>query len=322
MKIEKKAYSLVELSIVIIVLATLISGALSFLADSANNAKIKITKDRMEQIYSALGNFLLVNNRLPCPASIIAVKTSNTTYGTEGTAAGTCTAGGGVYASSTSTNLVYGMVPVRTLGLSNEFAEDGFEDKIAYIIDKRFTKATSVPDAGVDSFGTSPSASIITINEIPGSATQTDTSDAIFALISYGSNKNGAFGINSASQNTRSTDSSEMENDISSSNDFNNILISDAANSDIFDDIVFYKTRNIVVSDFNAFTSVPCPATSLSITYGTSGSYSWSQSNYNQVVASTTQCPSGYRVKIQYPTIICGPLGIWRTTVINNCSSS
>ena len=248
--------------------------------------------------------------------------------GAEGscTVAGNCSASGVCNPAAGATNLVYGMVPIRDLNLSDDFAEDGFEDKIAYIVDKRFTKDTVVPDAGVDSFGTSPSTSIITINEIPTTGvTQTNTSDAIFALVSYGGNKSGAFGVNSSTQFTRSSDSTETDNDLDSltAPNFDQDLNFSADSSDTFDDIVFYKTRNAIVSDFDAFLAIPCSGSgnSLSLNYGGFASYSWSQAHYNQIVASDTQCPPDYLIRTNYLTRRCGAFGVWETGIIAPCAN-
>ena len=311
---KKTAFSLIEISIVVLIIAILITGSLSSSISAINNAKVKSTRDRMDEIYKALGNYLLVNGKLPCPASILELKSSSSTYGASIGTEGTCS-GVGVYSSATSgaTNLVYGMVPVRTLGLSNDLAEDGFEDKIAYIVDKNFTGTN---------FGTAASAATMTINEIPGSVTKTITDDAIFALVSYGINKSGAFPINSATQIARSSDASEMTNDLDSAASplFNKILISDAKNSDVFDDLVFYKTRNNLLLDFGALSLVPCQDGVLSLNYGGAANYSFTQGSYNQLVVSTTQCPVGYRSTTNYPTRRCGAFGVWDSVAVNPCT--
>lgn len=320
-KNQKTAFSLIELSIVIIIISILITGSLSASVSAINNARIKVTKDRMAEIYKALGNYLLVNGTLPCPASIIAIKASDASYGTSTGVAGTCVSAGNCSATgvcnpaSGATNLVYGMVPVKTLGLSNDMAEDGFENKIAYIIDQKFTSVN---------FGTTAIATgNMTINEIPGSATQTNTNDAIFALVSYGPNKAGAFASNAATQNVRSVDSSEMTNDLDdlTNPNFDNTLIADAKNSDLFDDIVFFKTRNALVLDFNAFSTIYCLAGNLTLNYGGAASYSFPQGSYDQVVTSTTICPAGYRTTTQYPTRRCGAFGVWQSFATNPCTA-
>jgi prepilin-type N-terminal cleavage/methylation domain-containing protein len=247
MKRAKSGFSLVELSVAVMVLSVVIVGVLSVATSRGSNDKIKLTNDRIAIIYKALGDYVLVNKRLPCPASIKAIKTSDTTYGNEGTAAGTCTAGSGVYLSTVSgaTNLVYGMVPVKTLGLSSDMAEDGFGSKIAYIIDKTYTSSTTFTSSGGN----------IIIQKYAAGALSTVSSNAIFALISYGPNKNSAFNSNSNSQNTATTDADEMANDAISFDDsaktaaFTQNLINISERSTSFDDIVFYKSRDNFLMD-------------------------------------------------------------------------
>jgi prepilin-type N-terminal cleavage/methylation domain-containing protein len=306
---KKTAFSLIEISIVVLIIAILITGSLSSSITAINNAKVKSTRESMDEIYKALGYYLLVNGKLPCPASILELKPSSSTYGTSVGTAGTCS-GTGIY---TSTNLVYGMVPVKTLGLSKDLAEDGFEDKIAYIVDRNFTGA---------SFGTATSTATMTIKEITGSITKAITDDAIFALVSYGINKSGAFPINSAAQLARSSDDLERTNDLDSTSSplFDKILISDAKSSEIFDDVVFYKTRNNLLLDFGALSLIPCPAGGLSLNYGIAANYSFDQGSYNQLVVSTTPCPVGYRSTTNYPTRRCGAFGVWDSVAVNPCT--
>ena len=45
----------------------------------------------------------------------------------------------------------------------------------------------------------------------------------------------------------------------------NNVIKVASNNSDIFDDILFYKTRNQLVQDFSAFNLIPCQATTTTI---------------------------------------------------------
>lgn len=319
------AFSLIELSIVILIASILITGALSFSNATMNNTKVKTTRDRMNSLYMALGNYLLTNKKLPCPASLKTIKSSDpANYGTAVGSDGSCT-GTGVYnnSSGANTNLVYGMVPVKALGLSNDMAEDGFGGKIAYLVDNRFTVNDAVSPPG---FGlTTPSSNII-VKETVGGSTGTDTSVAIFALVSYGVNQSGAFSANSNTQNTISSDTDERNNlnDNSSSFDsgvnFDNIIITSSLGGDIFDDIVLFKTKNQMVVDFNAFNLVPCAAVSsgpdLYVVNG--NNITWPQGSYNQIVIANNVCPTGYLGGTTYPTKRCDAFGVWGA-VINPC---
>lgn len=315
----KKAFSLIELSIVIVIVSILVTGALSTSVTAINNAKIKVTEDRISQIYNALGVFLLKNGRLPCPASVLLTKSgTDTSYGAEKGTAGTCAGSStGTYSSTTSTNLVYGAVPFQTLGLPIEMGEDGFESKIAYIVDKRFTSSST--------FGTTTATGIITVLEKPAATSQTSTSDAIFVLVGYGANESGAYPANSASQNTPlSTDTSEQSNDAvvvvsTTTATFTDSFVASSGNSDVFDDVVFYKTRDQMLQDFNAFSLVPCTSASSTGTYyGTS--ITWPIGYYDQNVVATTSCPSGYLQGPSKPTRKCKAFGVWGD-IINPCLS-
>ncbi len=246
----KKAFRLIELSIAIIVISVVITGIMSVVSVNKNNSNIKITNDRIKVINRALGEFVRVNKRLPCPASIKAIKITDATYGVEGTAAGTCNAGTGVYLSTVTgaNKMVYGMIPVKSLGLSNDYGEDGFGSKFAYIIDKTYTTGAT--------FSTS-SGSILIQKYING-AYVSDSNNAIFAIISYGPNKSSSFNANSSSPNIFTSDADERFNgpttlnDDAKTADFSQTLVNSSERSTTFDDIVFYKSRDQFLKDSKA----------------------------------------------------------------------
>lgn len=264
-KKNRQAYSLLELSIVIVIISILISGAMTTAVGNISNAKVKITKDRMKTIHNALGSYVTTNRKLPCPASITELKTGDN-YGQALTSCSSMsTSSGGVYVSSSSSNLLYGMVPVSTLGLAKEIGEDGFEDKIAYVVDKNFTDAANLslfPNFAVPTFSTSTiinTSNNINILEKSGSATITAITNAVFVLVSYGPNKRGAFGINSSTQNPVPTDGDEISNYLAAgSPNFDNSFVGISENSDLFDDIIEYSNPRQLVAAFNLYHLLPC----------------------------------------------------------------
>ena len=347
--IGKKAFSLIELSVVIVILSIMITGLLSIAVNSAANDKIKRSKENMDLIYKALGAYLLENGALPCPAAITSVKSTNKNYGKAGTA-GTCADQNGVYIDSTVSAVAYGMVPIADLGLSSSVAEDGFGNKFTYIVSKGFTDPNlTITTSGFGSIFpatgfTVPTAGFITIRENIGGSFQVNTNDAIFAIISHGGNKTGGFGVNVSNptqvvspidadeQNNYATTFSGSSNGTAVFYNTNNYLSLSAINSDTFDDIILYKARNSMVSDFDALSLIACPATSGS-TVGADNltifatTFSWPVSRYNQIVPSTVQCPVGYQARVKYPTRRCGAFGLWETSpanngVINPCSNT
>jgi len=330
-KINKKAFSLIELSIVIVIISILLSGALSIVTSTTNSSKIKATNNNINEVYNAIKVYLLTNNRLPCPAPITAIKSTSDSYGTTTGTAGNCSVAG-VYTSNEHANLVYGMVPVKDLGLSADMAEDAFGNKLAYIVNKRFT-AGGIAD---NTFG-GDNAGLITIKETTSAmvggaeVNQTNTSSAIFVIISYGSNKLGAFGINSATQNAESADEGESSNYAvpvtATTASLQDTFYSHAGNSDVFDDIVLYRTRDMLVTEAGAFNLIPCPAlsgTSSGVSYvgdnGVTSYMTWSKATYGQIAAADTNCPSGYLQTVAKPTKKCNALGNWQVGVIDPCT--
>ncbi len=246
----KKAFSLIELSIAIIVISVVMTGILSVARVNKNNSNIKITNDRIKVINQALGEFVRANKRLPCPASIKAIKITDATYGAEGNAAGTCTAGTGVYLSTATgaAKMVYGMVPTKTLGLSSDYGEDNFGNKIVYIVDKDYTSSSTFATA----------STVIIGQKYVNDALTNDVTNAIYALVSYGANQSGAFSAKTSNQNAASFDADEMYNYATSFNDaaktanFNQALVKSTERSTVFDDIVYYRSRDDFLKDNNA----------------------------------------------------------------------
>ena len=299
----------------ILIVSILIAGGLTVSVNKINNIKAETSQKRINDIYKALGAYLLANKALPCPAVITESRVSSLVYGR-----GKCDKIG-VYTSTDNANLVYGMVPVKDLDLSSDVAEDGFGSKFAYVVDKRFT----VP--GPSGFGADYGDSqFMTIKEVTSAGEDyTDiTNKAIFLIISYGANKSGAFNTNSNTQNTASSDNKEKANYAvpvtTQTATLGNTFYHSVKFGEVFDDTVFYKTRNALVSDFNAFDSIGCPSGKTESLYG--GAIIWPEGKYGQVVAASTQCPVGYRATVKYPTKKCGAYGLWEDGVINPCSQN
>lgn len=98
-------FSLIELSIVILVMGLLLGGLLAPLSVQRENARQKSALHLLEEVEAALFGYALANGALPCPA----------TPGSAGTAA---PAGGGCVTQ-------HGFVPAATLGLRGQRNADG-----------------------------------------------------------------------------------------------------------------------------------------------------------------------------------------------------
>lgn len=154
---KKKAFGLVEISITLVVIASMMVSALAMfeLDKRRKQAEInrlksnyQITKishldsnDRLDKIYESIMEFVIQNHRLPCPDD-------NISDGLEASNPGTCTnasSGSGV-GNNGGQNISYGDVPYVTLGLSADFLKDEWNNNFVYNVDRRFTKKTNDTD--------------------------------------------------------------------------------------------------------------------------------------------------------------------------------
>ena len=310
---KKSAFSLIEMSIVLVIAAIVISSMLTISSVNINNEKTRLTKERIDEIYKALGIFMLKNYRLPCPASLTLSKTVVGSYGVEVGPAGSCNGASGVYSTSSGvlSNLpVYGAVPVNTIGLPDEFAEDGFGSKFAYIVFKNYTKAEYPASTNLSGFSYSSGAGNALPAVISMPSASINASNA-FVIISFGSNKYGAFNAAATTQNSKTGASTyELQNMLiniagstaefgnNASNNSSITFTASDSSSNVFDDIVFSKRRDEMITDFDAMFLMPC----LSPGAGYSDAY------YGKIQYRTSACPSPNGAI--FPSIECSAFGI------------
>ena len=324
LKKKNTAFTMIELSVVILIIALLMFGSFSS-SGIVDSAKEKVTRDRMKVVYEAMGNFLLQKKRLPCPASI-KLPRGDDNYGKEvRDASGNCyvanQADNGIYSSNSigSEDLVYGMVPIFDLNLGADFAEDAFGNKINYFMHQKFAyNYISEPDSylSLSSFGTANYKDIMTIKERNQGGEVVINSDAIVVLMSAGVNGFGAFKNTGIQNTTRSGNAEEVENDvvnIQSGSDplalrFNKVFYKDFESEEVFDDIIFFKTRNDFVNDFNAKSLIPCKGMEINDT-----DFDKISKYYGEVLYASSPCPlESESVK---KTLKCDAFGRWNKLV-------
>ncbi len=330
---QKRAYTLLEMSIVFLVLSVLITGGISITSSMMNESKKELTLQRTKEIYEAFGRFVAKNKRLPCPASLTLAK-SDIGYGQE--SSGDCILRGddGIYSSSDVQNIVYGMVPVYSLGLSDEYAEDGFGSKLSYVVNSHLTTRDDPTSFQSDSqavvvigdgdyrqgFGLYRDGDKETLNISQGSSGKTIDNIA-FAIISHGVNKNGAFSSKNAAQNSVIVKGDEYYNISKSPSEgiggaigrasFGKMingklhLVSSSSKDGNFDDLILFKSRKDLVSDFKLAHLMPC------IPEGTMQREGFSIA-YSGQIATGNVCESYANIS---PEKMCGPHGDWISKV-------
>lgn len=192
-----------------IVLASVMPGS----GTNDDAAKLAVTKQRLEAIQEATKKFMATNYRRPCPGNGT-VATSNASFGTETTTPGTCTGANFGPATSAYTGLITsypvgGIVPVRALGLPDEYALDGYGRRFTYIVDRQATSTNGC--RYMQSTGTRGMV------KIKAASTDVYNKDLVMAaIISHGKDGHGAFPANGSTVanriNTYTTDTNTLAN--------------------------------------------------------------------------------------------------------------
>lgn len=250
-----QAFSLVELSVVLAIISVTLGGALTIATKKTQSDKSNETELKLDAIEQALEQYLIDNQRLPCPAdgSDIIDKASSNEYGVAGTASTSgCTAAN----FNDGSNVYFGVVPVKTLGLSDDIMIDGWGRRISYGVDYRFANNNTTNS---DCDGTTSticfqytSSGSITINDSAGSPR---TTEAIYVLISHGSNGHGAYGYYGSSTRLSFPSSVDTDEEDNSGSDspFDAVFVQKTSTT-TFDDVVRYKPRWQLVSVANGIT--------------------------------------------------------------------
>lgn len=233
---KNKAFGLLELSVVITIIAVVVVAVMATSIGKVSNRRNKVTNDRIEVIYKALKNYVATNKKFPCPASIVAIK-STSTYGDKASSCTETITGVSVLTSGSITGLSYGLIPVKSLGLSVDAAEDGFGNKYMYIVDTNFTggDVDFVNDEGR-----------IVIKKYNNGLSVVE-SNAIFAIVSYGANQQNAIASTAMAATTTSNSTTSPDEYLNATAYFDGNLISYSNrlnDSKTFDDIVFYKNKD------------------------------------------------------------------------------
>ena len=279
----RQGFTLIQISLLLIIASLVLVNILpsTRTALSANSATIS----KMNKLMLALRGYQASHGMLPCPAEAN-LPIGNVSYGVA--AAGNDTSnncGGGSPAASYidgTNNIAIGMVPVRALGLSNDYALDAYGRDITYAVDT---------DATVCGWPSSSLAGKIVVMD-NGTANNT-----VAALISHGADGHGAWIPLTGSTETAvrlnagSTDADQLTNAHVDSN-FNPTtpLTSFVRKipTSTFDDLVVYKSLS-----WNINTLPSATPTILSITPPANGNYTSGQTLIFNVAYSTPVTVSG-----------------------------
>ena len=275
-RIFRRGFTLLEMSIVLIIASVVSAGVMVVMTNSLSVRQVSETNAKLDTIQKALFAFRVANDRLPCPADITYAIT-NASFGAEVATPGSCPAATFLDATGTSHDARGGMVPTQTLRLPDDYAFDAWGRRILYAVAKDITQTGA--------FNTFLGNDSTTRIAIKNSSALNATTQAAYALVSFGANGHGAYPRSGGATriNASSTNSDEQINchctSGAAANPFlptfvqKDITLNSASRYDTFDDIVVYATRADLVKYsalywivINANTVVQCVPAALSCT--------------------------------------------------------
>lgn len=258
-------FTLIELSIVLVIIALVTGMGLLGTLGALESARRTATQNKMDAIEKAFMEFRVENNRLPCPSD--GATPDLASFGLEGEKTGRCRDGHGneaIFGWNTGLNgetaIMEGTVPVRTLGLPDDFMYDGWGRRFSYTVMPSYTS-----NRAFISMHPRETCSGLTVLA-SDSTTNIRTANAVYTLVSFGPNGHGGYlssGVG-VRMNAGSTDTAELYNcrcDSSATNVASLDYTVQQEATSAFDDIVRYKERwQLQTPDddynFNAYTFV------------------------------------------------------------------
>ncbi|MBN9543189.1 MAG: hypothetical protein J0G32_05290 [Alphaproteobacteria bacterium] len=222
---QEKGFSLVEVSIILMIAGLLISGYVTWIAPAAKSNAFKFieTQQKIQDINDAVEKFVSLNGRLPCPASsTIAWGAISGTmlYSSENLSGTNC-----------SSNV--GAVPTAVLGLSPDMMLDAWGRKFTYVT------ASGLCGTGgcTSSTYNNGAATLLNIKDITMPVGVDISTTGAYLVMSHGPSGRGAF-RQSGSQQTGCT-TVEAENCDTTTNNVYRM----GAVSNNFQHLVFYRNK-------------------------------------------------------------------------------
>lgn len=257
---NKKGFTLIEIAIVLAMGGFLFVGLMMAASTYLINSQISETKSKLAKAQVALQQYLELNGKLPCPASLTAEQ-DTATFGTEvssscgGTSAGTFQVSG-----RGGRDVRIGALPTRTLNINDDDQLDAWGHRFLY--------AVTIDLTDPDDFDVADGAiGIVDSNDNP---VYSPAEQAHYVLLSHGLNGRGAYTLNGKLFKSCTTSSIEGNNCDNSDNLFATTLkrTDDLADDKAFDDFVLFgafkkpditATQALPAKTTSAFDLASCP---------------------------------------------------------------
>ncbi len=212
-------FALLEVFIALLVITTMASTLFISGITVNNYDKRKTTHTRMKYVQKILNQYVVTYGRLPCPSD------PTLPSAPESLSNGVCSSA----LSFNSSNTYYGSIPVELLGISREYLQDGWGNKIMYIVPKELTYYNSnnrtilyysdrssgyqiaKVNAGVTAYEAESFTNYISTHYNNGTLDVLINSKNIYSLLSSGDNGLGAYTISGTPNSSTGANSTTGE---------------------------------------------------------------------------------------------------------------
>jgi prepilin-type N-terminal cleavage/methylation domain-containing protein len=186
---KSAGFSLVELSVVLVIVGTLLGMVITGIVSFAKNAANSATRSKQVAIQEALLSYLRANGRLPCPdtgqPSSLGISTANLPDGVENRA----TEGD----PTTGCRSPAGLVPYATLGMPRDAAIDPWGNFISYIVSNNNAPAAPLAATPTRDWAVKANFKSGSMGDIEVLDDLNTAAPAVAVLISHGIGGDGAF---------------------------------------------------------------------------------------------------------------------------------
>ncbi len=207
-------YTLIELSIVIMLLGVIAGSALHIAAESLESDRLEESEHILDNVEFALRVYFKQHQTLPCPArSDLPVDDADF-----GIAQYPCVASSSGIEYNADSEAVWGALPVKSLGIPLDYAFDSWNQQILYVLQSDYTEpnppfgpaVTNQLDDGSNPFNTDR---LTIIDNFDNEMQSNEPDNGIaYILVSFGKDKLGSISKSGAAAPDCSTTTLDAEN--------------------------------------------------------------------------------------------------------------
>jgi prepilin-type N-terminal cleavage/methylation domain-containing protein len=235
--VRARGFSLVELSIVVLVIGIVLTMGIGAWTANLENQAHAATAQRQAAIKEALIGSLRRNSRLPCPDTDVGAPDGNENRTPTNDPTNPCFAR-------------FGVLPYVTLGLARDAVRDGWGNFLSYHVSNTpSTTTTTPPNLNADWTLTANffpgNTGTITVNDRNGATVNAIATNVVAVIVSHGRNGFGAYTIGGTRNTLPAAGTDELDNTNGTADTTyfrRDATISDAATGGAFDDQVMFLT--------------------------------------------------------------------------------